>query len=57
MCLAVQFYNLSSDTFLRLQSKNLSTKNHSLVSEMVHLIKIILAASATNTISKRSFLN
>ena len=37
---------LSLDMFLRLQIRNLSTESGSLFSEVIHLIKVILIASA-----------
>ena len=45
----------SSDTFLRLHTRNLPTEKRSLFSEVIHLIKTILIDPAKNAISEKSF--
>ena len=50
------FSFLLSYTFLSLQMQNLSSKICSLLSVVIHLIKIILITPATNAISQKSFL-
>ena len=44
---------LSADKFLDLQARNLSTEKRFLFSEVILLIKIVLTATATFTISER----
>ena len=46
---------LSSDTFLCLQARNLSSEKRSLLSELSHLSKIILIVPVTNAIFEKGF--
>ena len=55
LCICLSSFFSSSDTFLRLQTRNLSTERHSLFSVVIHLNKIILIAPTTYPILERSF--
>ena len=55
MYLIVQPFFSSSDTFLRLQTRNLSYGKCSLFTVVIHFIKIIFIASTTHTISEKLF--
>ena len=55
LCIWLSAFSSSSDPFLRLPTRNLSTENSSKFSEVIHLIKVILIAPVTNAILERSF--